>query len=182
MTRGDLYSRSDEFTTDTPTGASGASGSFQSSSGSTTQQAQQKASQAAERAQQQAKSQAASQKERAADRLGSVAQALRQTGQQLREQDQGSMAQYTEKAADQVEWLSDQLRNKDVNQLIGEAERVARRQPALFLGGAFALGLVGARFLKSSSQLPGEGTKKDTPWSKTSTVEAPLREVGIGST
>ena len=32
-----------------------------------------------------------------------------------------------------------------------DAQRLARRQPALFVGGAFALGLLGARFLKSSS-------------------------------
>ena len=31
-------------------------------------------------------------------------------------------------------------------------ERYARQQPALFLGGAFVLGLLGARFLKSTAQ------------------------------
>ena len=31
-------------------------------------------------------------------------------------------------------------------------QRFARRQPAVFIGSAFALGLVGARFLKSSRQ------------------------------
>jgi hypothetical protein len=42
------------------------------------------------------------------------------------------------------------LRKKDVQQLMQDAQRLARRQPALFIGSAFALGLVAARFLKSS--------------------------------
>jgi hypothetical protein len=40
---------------------------------------------------------------------------------------------------------------------VSEAEDFARRQPALFLGGAFALGLLGARFLKSSGQQASQG-------------------------
>jgi hypothetical protein len=35
---------------------------------------------------------------------------------------------------------------------MNDAQRLARRQPALFVGGAFAVGLLGARFLKSSAQ------------------------------
>ena len=46
--------------------------------------------------------------------------------------------------------FSERLKNKDVTELLNDAQRLARRQPALFVGGAFALGLLGARFLKSS--------------------------------
>ena len=35
--------------------------------------------------------------------------------------------------------------------MVTQVEQYARRQPAIFLGGAFALGLLGARFLKSSN-------------------------------
>jgi hypothetical protein len=121
------------------------------------------AGEAVGQARQQAKAQAASQKERAADSLGSVAQALRQSSQQLREQDRGTLAQYTEKAADQVERFSGSLRNKDVNQLLSEAENFARRQPGVFLGGAFAVGLLAARFLKSSSQQAQAGAGRTPP-------------------
>jgi hypothetical protein len=38
-----------------------------------------------------------------------------------------------------------------VGELIGDVEQFARRSPALFLGGAFALGVLAARFVKSSS-------------------------------
>jgi hypothetical protein len=115
-------------------------------------QTQQQASQAAHQARQKAKSQLATQKERAAGTLGGVAQALRQTGQQLQEQDQGSVGNYAQKAADRVERFSGYLRQRDVDQLVGEAESFARRNPVPFLGGALALGFFATRFLKSSSE------------------------------
>lgn len=118
-----------------------------------TDQAQQKASQMADQAQHRAASMLENQKQKAAENLHSVAEAMRQSGQQLREQDQAQMAvQYTDKAAEQIEHFANYLRSKDVNELMNDAERFARRQPELFLGGAFALGLLAARFLKSSSQ------------------------------
>ena len=98
-----------------------------------------------------ATAQLSTQKDRATDGLGSIAQAVRQTTDKLREDQQDIVAQYVEKAADQIERLSNSLREKDVNELLQDAQRFARRQPALFIGGSFAVGLLAARFLKSSS-------------------------------
>lgn len=98
-----------------------------------------------------ATAQLSTQKDRATDGLGSIAQAVRQTTGKLREDQQDMVAQYVEKAADQIERLSNSLREKDVNELLQDAQRVARQQPALFIGGSFAVGLLAARFLKSSS-------------------------------
>jgi hypothetical protein len=93
------------------------------------------------------------QKDRAADGLNRVAQALRQAGQQLREQDQaGAAHEYLDSATNQVERVVDYVRSTDVRQMVGQVEQFARRQPALFFGGAFVLGLLGARFLRSSGQ------------------------------
>jgi hypothetical protein len=138
--------------------------------GQVAHKAEQQAGQLADQAKQQATSQLSSQKERATQHLGSVAQALRQTGQHLREQDQGSMAQYTDKAAEQVERFSGFLKNKNVNELMSEAERFARRQPSLFLGGAFAVGVLGARFLKSSSQQQSSGGSQQQSSGSSSTM------------
>jgi hypothetical protein len=90
------------------------------------------------------------QKDRATDGLGNFAKAVRQSTQQLREQQQDTVAQYVEQAADQIERWSNTLRQKDIGELVEGAQRLARRQPALFIGSAFALGLLSARFLKSS--------------------------------
>lgn len=86
---------------------------------------------------------------RSADDLREVARALRQTGEQLG----GNMAApYVDKAAQQLERLSSFLRTADANQVLRGAERFARREPLLFLGGAFTLGILAARFLKSSAR------------------------------
>jgi hypothetical protein len=99
-----------------------------------------------------ATAQLSTQKDRATDGLGSIAQAVRQTGQRLRDERQEGMAQYVERAADQLERFSNGLREKDVGELLHDAQRLARRQPALFIGGSFAAGLLAARFLKSSRE------------------------------
>jgi hypothetical protein len=112
--------------------------------------AQELASQAQEKAGEQVESGLAKGKSRAAETLGGVAQSLRLSSQHLRDQNQEGTGRYVEKAAQQVERLSSYLQNRDVGEVIDEVEDFARRQPALFLGGAFALGLLGARFLKSS--------------------------------
>jgi hypothetical protein len=100
----------------------------------------------------QATAQLSSQKDRATQGLGTVASAVRQTTQSLRDQQHDAVAGYVEQAADQIERFSERLKNKDVTELLNDAQQLARRQPAIFIGGAFALGLVGARFLKSSSK------------------------------
>ena len=109
----------------------------------------------ADRVRERANAQLTSQKERATDGLGSVAQAVRQSTQQLRDQHQDTVASYVEQAAEQLERLSHTLKQKDIGELFEDAQRLARRQPALFIGSAFAIGLLGARFFKSSA--PEEG-------------------------
>lgn len=79
-----------------------------------------------------------------------MAAAVRQSTTQLREQQHDTVARYVEQAADQIDRFTEVLRKKDVQQLMQDAQRLARRQPALFIGSAFALGLIAARFLKSS--------------------------------
>jgi len=103
------------------------------------------------RVRERATAQLSTQKDRATDGLGSVAHAVRQSTQHLRENKHEAIAQYVDKAADQIERLSNELKNRDVGELVNDVQRFARRQPALFVGSAFAVGVIGARFLKSSA-------------------------------
>jgi len=105
-----------------------------------------------DRVRQGATSQLGTQKDRATDGIGSVAQAVRQTTQQLREQRHETIARYVDEAASQLERVSQRLREKDVGELMDDAQRFARRRPAVFIGSAFALGIIGARFFKSSRE------------------------------
>jgi hypothetical protein len=104
-----------------------------------------------DRVREQATAQLTTQKDRATDGIGNVAQAVRQSTQQLRDQQHETIAQYVEKAADQLERFSANLRNRNVTDIVDEVQRFARRQPAVFIGSAFALGVLSARFLKSSA-------------------------------
>ncbi len=81
--------------------------------------------------------------------LTHVAEALRKTGSGL----EGNMAApYIGMAADQIERVSDYLRTAEPKQIAKSVESFARREPLLFLGGAFALGMLGARFIKSTRE------------------------------
>ena len=103
-------------------------------------------------------SQLSTQKERAAESIGNVAQMIRITGDQLRHNDQAGLADYTDRAATQVEKISTFLQERDLNDMVSELESFARREPVLFLGGAFTLGLLATRFIKSSG-----GSKSNQP-------------------
>ena len=107
-----------------------------------------RASDVRHRAMGQMESQIEHRKERAANSLEDVAQSLRSASQQLTEHDR--MARYMERAANQVDNLASFLGSHDAVEMVDDIEDFARRQPAVFVGGAFALGVLGARFLKSS--------------------------------
>lgn len=158
---------------------SGAPANTGSGGGQATEQAKQQTQQLAQQARQQAgdlanrggeqiKSQLANQKHEAAQRMTPIQSALRETGQQLRKQGQGPVAQYADRAADQVERLSGYLRETDVDEMTNEVRSFARRSPALFLGGAAALGFLATRFLKSSSQEGSSGYGSDATPAATS--------------
>lgn len=90
----------------------------------------------------------------AAAGVGDVAGALRSAAQELDGRQKTSAARMVERAADGLERLSGTLRSKDLESMVSEAERFARREPALFLGAAVAAGFLAVRFLRSSNAHP----------------------------
>jgi hypothetical protein len=90
------------------------------------------------------------QKNRAADGLGGIADAIRNAGNELRGENE-ALAQYVDMASDQMKRLADQIRRRGVADMMDDVQMFARRRPALFIGGAFLVGLGLARFLKSSA-------------------------------
>lgn len=89
-------------------------------------------------------------KSRAADTLHDVARALRTSSDELNANAPGGTARYVEQVADSVQRFADFVETAEPGEIIHRTEDFARRQPAVILGGAFALGLIAARFLKSS--------------------------------
>jgi len=87
---------------------------------------------------------------KAAEQIGGIGGALHRTGEQLRNEDQAKFADVADSLGRQVDRVADYLRAADGRTMARDVEDLARRQPALVFAGAFALGLVAARFLKSS--------------------------------
>ena len=87
-----------------------------------------------------------------AGQFGGLADALRRTTEHLRSEDQQRVAGLTETVARQMDQVAAYLWNKDARAMRADLENLARRQPAIAVGGALVLGLIGARFLKSSKR------------------------------
>ena len=99
-----------------------------------------------------AASQLGTQKDRATEGVTSVAQAVRQSTQQLRDNRHETIAQYVDQAIDGVERFANRLKEKNVTELVRDAQQFAQRNPAVFVGTAFGIGVIAARFLKSSNR------------------------------
>jgi hypothetical protein len=60
-------------------------------------------------------------------------------------------SELAERASRGVEGVAQYVSSTSAQSLIRDTEQLARRQPALFFGGAFLLGLAAGRFIKASS-------------------------------
>jgi hypothetical protein len=131
------------------------------------QHAKQTTSEVVDQVQEQAGSRLNRQKDEAANDLQRLAGAVRRMGDELNGGEQGALgqyaAQYGQKAAEGIERFTNYLRTTDTKHLFSEIENFGRRQPALMIGGAFLLGLAGARFLKSSMPVNQQYTGNALP-------------------
>jgi len=107
------------------------------------------ASDVVDRAKDLASDQVTEQRDKSAGEIRKLAHALHQTSEELGDT---IAAPYVEKAADMLDRLSGSVRDASMNDAVRATERFARREPLLFLGGSFILGVLAARFLKSSDQ------------------------------
>ena len=120
------------------------------------QQAKQTSGEIVNQVQQRAGSQLNRQKESAASDLSTVVNAVRRFGESLAGEENGPIAryaaQYGDKAANNLERLTNYIREQDPKQLLDDVQNFGRRRPAWLLGGAFLLGFAGARLIKSSME------------------------------
>jgi len=125
------------------------SSSFGTSAPSISSDAKELASEAVDRAKEVANREVSEQREKSAGEIRKLAGALHRTSDELGDT---IAAPYVERAADMLDRLSSSVRDTSVTDAVRATERFARREPLLFLGGAFVVGLFAARFLKSSEQ------------------------------
>ncbi|HEY2866883.1 MAG TPA: hypothetical protein VGJ02_07315 [Pyrinomonadaceae bacterium] len=87
--------------------------------------------------------------------LKTVADSIRHMGGQLRDAPESNRltdvtSDFTGKAAGTIDNVANYFDRKDPREMVRDVQGFARRNPAIFFGTAFALGLLAARFLKSS--------------------------------
>jgi hypothetical protein len=87
--------------------------------------------------------------------LRSVAESVRKVGENLNQAGEKTpvadySARYAQTAAGKLEQVAGYFDNRDLRAITRDVENYARRNPALFIGGAFVVGVLAARFLKSS--------------------------------
>ena len=75
--------------------------------------------------------------------LSDVAETIRSSSDSLPAGADG-ISRYINQAADRVDEVASFLHDSELSDIVGTVEDFARRQPAAFLGGAFALGILGA--------------------------------------
>lgn len=137
----------------TASGGSGSAGtSITDTAQNTMQEGRRMAGEMMDQARDQIKSSVVTQKDRAAETIGSVTEALRTMADTMNQQQHGMIGQCTSSAAELMDGVNGYLRERDVDEIVHDVEGYARRNPAVFLGTAFALGFMAARFLKSSGQ------------------------------
>ena len=120
-------------------------------------QAQEQAGKITREARRQATVNLEQQTRRAARIVGALGTALHEAGKQLRAEDEQLAASYYDMAGDRVDHLASTIERQDPEQLLASVQRLAQRQPILFVGAAVVISAVGVRALTNSSSSRNHG-------------------------
>jgi hypothetical protein len=88
----------------------------------------------------------------AAGQVGGIASALHRTSEHLRNEDQPRIADLADSLAERADQVASYLQETNVRTLARDLEKLSRQRPGLVFGAAFTLGLLGARFFRSSNR------------------------------
>lgn len=106
-------------------------------------------------ARQRGKEQLEAGKSSAADQVQKLAGVVERAAGELQQQDD-SLAGYAGDLAGGMSRFAEGLRSRSIDELAGEVQSLARRNPTVFLLGSVALGIALSRFLKASAQRESE--------------------------
>ena len=90
-----------------------------------------------------------------AKQIEGLAKAFRKSSDTLRDEEMDDFARFSDGAAAQLEDLSSHLGDRGTDELLGDLQRVARERPVLFMGSLLTIGVLSARFLRSSQPSSG---------------------------
>ena len=115
-------------------------------------QAQEKVQGAAQQAKGRFSEQVDQRSTQAGQQVNTVASDVRTVADELRSQGKDKPAQYAEQAAERVQQAGQWLEQKNGDELLGDVEDFARRNPWAVAAGGLLLGLAASRMLKASSR------------------------------
>lgn len=121
------------------------------------QAAKEQAQGAVQQAQSRAREQVDQRTSEAGERLRTSASDVRSMAEHLRGEGKDGAARMAEQAADRAESLGGYLADADVDQLIHDVERYARRNPWAVMAGGLALGFAASRLVSASSASRSSG-------------------------
>ncbi len=107
-------------------------------------------------------------RERVASEARGVVSTLERVAEAFDEGDQAWAGRYITTAGDKLDELARTIDEADTEQLVEETRRYARREPWLFLGGCFVLGLAAGRVLRA-----GVGSPDSHPSSQSQRSRSP---------
>jgi ElaB/YqjD/DUF883 family membrane-anchored ribosome-binding protein len=88
-------------------------------------------------------------KDKATSAMGEVAQMIEDVAKTIDEKLGGTYGDYARKASGTIVGVADNLKAKDVDELLDDARSFVRKQPAVAIGAAAALGFVLTRLIKA---------------------------------
>ena len=114
-------------------------------------QAREKAQEGAERAREGLRGQVDQRSTQAGQQVRQQSDDIRSVAQQLREQGKDGPAKLADQAADRAQRVGSWLEDSDGDQILGDVEDFARRNPWAVALGGLALGFAASRVLRASS-------------------------------
>lgn len=145
-----------------------------------TEQVKSVASETASRAKESAERLVTDKRDEAANRIGRYSSAIHESARSLENEDP-NIAWFTHQAAERLDRVAEYVRSCNYSSICHDVEDVARRHPALFFGGMFAVGLLAGNMMKASRRNVTDDTSSyqpeyDTDWNPSAT--APLQNPG----
>lgn len=101
---------------------------------------------------------AAEKKNFVADQLAGVAAALEKVGGEMKTGEHATVGRYARDLGGSARRLAEDLKNRDMREVVSMAEDFGRRQPMAFLGLAALAGLAASRFVTASASRSETGT------------------------
>lgn len=124
---------------------------------------------------------AAEQKQTASGYLNDFSDAVNSLTSTLDAQGHSSVAKYTRSAAEELRRMGSSMDSRDYTDLARDVGGFAKRNPAVFFGGAFAIGFGVARFLASSRNVDRYDETRPHPLTTGAAAPQPTYREEFGS-